>query len=144
MKFILCLSILLLSMFHPISMLISLILFTLFLSIMFYFLFQCSLISLMMILIILGGMLIIFMYMISLCPNKKIQVNIKTTLFMIMASLPISIPIFFMNLEILHITKIYSINFINMLILMMMYLIISLMIISKNLNWINCPIKKFN
>nr|QKN99280.1 NADH dehydrogenase subunit 6 [Dermacentor reticulatus]UZG91622.1 NADH dehydrogenase subunit 6 [Dermacentor reticulatus]UZG91687.1 NADH dehydrogenase subunit 6 [Dermacentor reticulatus]UZG91713.1 NADH dehydrogenase subunit 6 [Dermacentor reticulatus]UZG91726.1 NADH dehydrogenase subunit 6 [Dermacentor reticulatus] len=143
MKLLILLSILCMSMSHPIMMLMSLILLTLFLSMSFYFLFQFSLVSLLMILIILGGMLIIFMYMISLCPNKKIFINIKMIIFSILMTIPIYFPFHMMSFNIINIEKIYSINFTNMLILMMLFLIMSLMIISKNLNWINCPIKKY-
>nr|YP_010329490.1 NADH dehydrogenase subunit 6 [Dermacentor sinicus]UNO54103.1 NADH dehydrogenase subunit 6 [Dermacentor sinicus] len=143
-KMIIMMSILCMSMSNPISMLISLILLTLFLSISFYFLFQFSLISLLMILIILGGMLIIFMYMISLCPNYKIIVNKKMIMFSIFMTSFISFPTYMMNFEMINMSKIYLMNFTNMLIMMMIFLIISLMIISKNLNWINCPIKKYN
>nr|UNO54220.1 NADH dehydrogenase subunit 6 [Dermacentor sinicus]UNO54285.1 NADH dehydrogenase subunit 6 [Dermacentor sinicus] len=143
-KMIIMMSILCMSMSNPISMLISLILLTLFLSISFYFLFQFSLISLLMILIILGGMLIIFMYMISLCPNYKIIVNKKMIMFSIFMTSFITFPTYMMNFEMINISKIYLMNFTNMLIMMMIFLIISLMIISKNLNWINCPIKKYN
>nr|WLD06627.1 NADH dehydrogenase subunit 6 [Dermacentor reticulatus] len=143
MKLLILLSILCMSMSHPIMMLMSLILLTLFLSMSFYFLFQFSLVSLLMILIILGGMLIIFMYMISLCPNKKIFINIKMIIFSIIMTIPIYFPFHMMSFNIINIEKIYSINFTNMLILMMLFLIMSLMIISKNLNWINCPIKKY-
>nr|WRY71144.1 NADH dehydrogenase subunit 6 [Dermacentor reticulatus] len=143
MKLLILLSILCMSMSHPIMMLMSLILLTLFLSMSFYFLFQFSLVSLLMILIILGGMLIIFMYMISLCPNKKIFINIKMIIFSILMTIPIYFPFHMMSFNIINIEKIYSINFTNMLILMMLFLIMSLMIISKNLSWINCPIKKY-
>nr|UXG58629.1 NADH dehydrogenase subunit 6 [Dermacentor albipictus] len=142
-KMIIFLSITFMLMTHPILMLISLILLTLFLAMMFYFFFQMSLISLLMILMILGGMLIIFMYMISLCPNQKIKLNNKLILISILLTIPISIPLTKMNLEIFQINKIYDMFFTNMLVLMMIFLIISLMVISKNLNWINSPIKKF-
>nr|UXG58668.1 NADH dehydrogenase subunit 6 [Dermacentor albipictus] len=142
-KMIIFLSITFMLMTHPILMLISLILLTLFLAMMFYFFFQMSLISLLMILMILGGMLIIFMYMISLCPNQKIKLNNKLILNSILLTIPISIPLTKMNLEIFQINKIYDMFFTNMLVLMMIFLIISLMVISKNLNWINSPIKKF-
>nr|UXG58616.1 NADH dehydrogenase subunit 6 [Dermacentor albipictus]UXG58642.1 NADH dehydrogenase subunit 6 [Dermacentor albipictus]UXG58655.1 NADH dehydrogenase subunit 6 [Dermacentor albipictus] len=142
-KVIIFLSIAFMLMAHPILMLISLILLTLFLAMMFYYFFQMSLISLLMILMILGGMLIIFMYMISLCPNQKIKLNNKLILISILLTIPISIPLAKMNLEIFQINKIYDMLFTNMLILMMNFLIISLMVISKNLNWINSPIKKF-
>nr|UKS08369.1 NADH dehydrogenase subunit 6 [Hyalomma rufipes] len=142
MKLFLILSLICALFFHPIMMLLSLILFTLFLSIMFYNSFQFAFISLMMVLLILGGMLIIFMYMISLCPNSKMNLNIK---LMIM---PFLLFFFVTNLnwekfEFTMIYKIYMMNYLNMMIIMMFFLIMSLMIISKNLKWINAPIKKF-
>nr|YP_010535790.1 NADH dehydrogenase subunit 6 [Rhipicephalus simus]QLD97334.1 NADH dehydrogenase subunit 6 [Rhipicephalus simus]UYB78845.1 NADH dehydrogenase subunit 6 [Rhipicephalus simus] len=142
-KLFIFLSVICLNSFHPIMMLLSLILLTLFLALTFYFIYQFSIISMMMILIILGGMLIIFMYMISLCPNKKMSFHMK--LSVIFTSMLILIPFntFMVKLELININKIYSMNFINMIILMMTFLIVMLMIISKNLSWINAPIKKF-
>nr|QVV23883.1 NADH dehydrogenase subunit 6 [Hyalomma anatolicum] len=142
MKLLLILSLICALLFHPIMMLMSLILFTLFLSIMFYNSFQFAFISLMMILLILGGMLIIFMYMISLCPNKKMNFNIKLMI------IPFMLFFYMVNsnfekFEFTMIYKIYMMNYLNMMIMMMLFLIMSLMIISKNLKWINAPIKKF-
>nr|QRF92805.1 NADH dehydrogenase subunit 6 [Hyalomma marginatum] len=142
MKMFLILSLICALFFHPIMMLLSLILFTLFLSIMFYNSFQFAFISLMMVLLILGGMLIIFMYMISLCPNSKMNLNIKLMIT------PFLLFFFVINLnwekfEFTMIYKIYMMNYLNMMIIMMFFLIMSLMIISKNLKWINAPIKKF-
>nr|YP_010983060.1 NADH dehydrogenase subunit 6 [Rhipicephalus pumilio]WOH23057.1 NADH dehydrogenase subunit 6 [Rhipicephalus pumilio] len=143
-KLFIFMSVICLSSFHPIFMLSSLILLTLFLSLTFYFIYQFSLMSMMMILIILGGMLIIFMYMISLCPNKKmsfygkLSVTFTTTLILIPFNMYMS------KLDLININKIYSVNFVNMIIMMMIFLLLMLMIISKNLKWINAPIKKFN
>lgn len=55
--------------------LISIMLLTLCISLTFYIFSQFSLISLIMILLILGGILIIFMYIVSLSPNNKISLN---------------------------------------------------------------------
>nr|YP_009536318.1 NADH dehydrogenase subunit 6 [Rhipicentor nuttalli]AYN50583.1 NADH dehydrogenase subunit 6 [Rhipicentor nuttalli] len=128
---------------HPMLMLISLIFLSLFLAMIFYFMFQLSLLSLMIILIILGGMLIIFMYMVSLCPNSKMIMNNKMFLISLICIFIMPFSFFYENYNVFHMNKIYLMNFINMLILMMCYLILSLMVISKNLNWINAPIKKF-
>nr|WPS93636.1 NADH dehydrogenase subunit 6 [Rhipicephalus haemaphysaloides] len=136
-------SVICLNSFHPIMMLLSLILLTLFLSLTFYFMYQLSIISMMMILIILGGMLIIFMYMISLCPNKKMGFYGKLSVTFTMMLILIPCEMFMMKMEFNYINKIYSVNFINMIMLMMIFLIIMLTIISKNLSWINAPIKKF-
>nr|YP_010735466.1 NADH dehydrogenase subunit 6 [Rhipicephalus rutilus]WEI30800.1 NADH dehydrogenase subunit 6 [Rhipicephalus rutilus] len=143
-KLLMFTSVICLSSSHPILMLSSLILLTLFLSLLFYFIYQFSLVSMMMILIILGGMLIIFMYMISLCPNKKMSFYKKLSVTFTLMLILIPYKTFMMKLEVININKVYSMNFVNMVILMMVFLIVMLMIISKNLSWINAPIKKFN
>nr|YP_010535803.1 NADH dehydrogenase subunit 6 [Rhipicephalus zambeziensis]QLD97347.1 NADH dehydrogenase subunit 6 [Rhipicephalus zambeziensis]QLD97360.1 NADH dehydrogenase subunit 6 [Rhipicephalus zambeziensis]UYB78858.1 NADH dehydrogenase subunit 6 [Rhipicephalus zambeziensis] len=142
-KFLILSSIICVSSFHPILMLTSLILLTLFLSLAFYFIYQFSIVSLMMVLIILGGMLIIFMYMISLCPNKKMNFSKKLSIIFTCMLIMMPLEMFMVKFELPHINKIYQMNFINMIIMMMIFLIMMLMIISKNLSWINAPIKKF-
>nr|WKW91698.1 NADH dehydrogenase subunit 6 [Rhipicephalus sanguineus] len=144
MKLLIFSSIICLSSSHPILMLSSLILLTLFLALTFYFIYQFSFVSMMMILIILGGMLIIFMYMISLCPNKKMSFYKKLSATFTLLLILIPYNTFMMKLEVININKVYSVNFVNMIILMMTFLIVMLTIISKNLSWINAPIKKFN
>nr|YP_011017339.1 NADH dehydrogenase subunit 6 [Amblyomma naponense]WQF69002.1 NADH dehydrogenase subunit 6 [Amblyomma naponense] len=140
MKMILFISIILISMSHPMTMLISVILLTMLISFIFYELSLNSLIPMIMILLILGGMLILFMYMVSLCPNKKMNFNLKYTFFVIMMYF-ISIPPFFSNFMNKELTKIYSYSFMNMLLLMMVYLLITLTVVMKNLNWISSPMK---
>nr|YP_008999760.1 NADH dehydrogenase subunit 6 [Rhipicephalus geigyi]AGH19765.1 NADH dehydrogenase subunit 6 [Rhipicephalus geigyi] len=142
-NFVMILSIVCISFFHPIMMLLSLILLTLFLAMVFYHCYQFSIMSLMMILIILGGMLIVFMYMISLCPNKKMKFNKKLSVTFVFLLLTTSNKMLMMKLDLVYINKIYLVNFVNMIIVMMIFLILMLMIIAKNLNWINSPIKKF-
>nr|YP_009429111.1 NADH dehydrogenase subunit 6 [Rhipicephalus turanicus]ASW20721.1 NADH dehydrogenase subunit 6 [Rhipicephalus turanicus]UNO54480.1 NADH dehydrogenase subunit 6 [Rhipicephalus turanicus] len=143
-KLLIFMSIICLSSSHPIMMLSSLILLTLFLSLMFYFIYQFSFVSMMMILIILGGMLIIFMYMISLCPNKKMSFYKKLSVTFTLMLILIPYNTFMTKLETININKVYSMNFVNIIILMLIFLIVMLIIISKNLSWINAPIKKFN
>nr|YP_011003033.1 NADH dehydrogenase subunit 6 [Rhipicephalus bursa]WPR15198.1 NADH dehydrogenase subunit 6 [Rhipicephalus bursa] len=142
-KLILFSSIICTSSFHPVTMLLSLILLTLFLALTFYFIYQFSIVSMMMILIILGGMLIIFMYMVSLCPNKKMKFNTKLTVMFTFMLTMISNKMFMMKLDLAYINKIYLMNFVNMIIIMMIFLLLMLMIVAKNLNWVNAPIKKF-
>nr|YP_010535764.1 NADH dehydrogenase subunit 6 [Rhipicephalus evertsi]QLD97269.1 NADH dehydrogenase subunit 6 [Rhipicephalus evertsi]QLD97282.1 NADH dehydrogenase subunit 6 [Rhipicephalus evertsi]UYB78806.1 NADH dehydrogenase subunit 6 [Rhipicephalus evertsi] len=142
-KLILFSSIICVSSFHPIMMLLSLILLTLFLALTFYLIYQFSIMSLMMILVILGGMLIIFMYMVSLCPNKKMGFNKKLTVTFTFLLVMVSNKMFMMKLDLAYINKIYLVNFVNMIIIMMVFLLLMLMIVAKNLNWVNAPIKKF-
>nr|YP_010534088.1 NADH dehydrogenase subunit 6 [Amblyomma sparsum]UXX50183.1 NADH dehydrogenase subunit 6 [Amblyomma nuttalli] len=142
MKMILFFSILLTSMSHPVTMLISVILLTLFISMNFY---NCScnaFFPLILILLILGGMLVIFMYMVSLCPNKKINFNMKN-FFITLVMIFMNFSIIFMPVNKQELMKIYYMPFINMLLLMMIYIIISLLVVMKMLNWISCPMKSF-
>ncbi|KAH7977156.1 hypothetical protein HPB51_029859 (mitochondrion) [Rhipicephalus microplus] len=142
-KIVMFLSIICASVFHPVMMLLTLILLTLFLSMVFYYSYQFSIMSMMMILIILGGMLIIFMYMVSLCPNKKMKFNKKISVTFTFLLTLISYNMYMMKLDLVYINKIYLVNFVNMIIVMMIFLMLMLMIVAKNLNWINAPIKKF-
>nr|QLD96996.1 NADH dehydrogenase subunit 6 [Amblyomma marmoreum] len=142
MKMILFFSILLTSMSHPITMLISVILLTMFISMTFY---NCScnaFFPLILILLILGGMLIIFMYMISLCPNKKFNFN-KKNYFIILVMIFMNFSVIFIQFDKQELMKIYFSPFINMLLIMMVYIIITLMVVMKMLDWISCPMKSF-
>nr|YP_009560381.1 NADH dehydrogenase subunit 6 [Haemaphysalis bancrofti]QAB05948.1 NADH dehydrogenase subunit 6 [Haemaphysalis bancrofti] len=141
MSIIMTMSILFLMMTHPIMMLMSIMLLTLCMALTFYMFSQFSLISLIMILLILGGMLIIFMYMVSLSPNNKISLSWK--MFMIL-------PFFLIFLkwdyqmenfsnEILN--KIYFSGFMNLILLMMIYLIITLIVVLKLTNSKMSPMK---
>lgn len=95
-----------------------------------------------MILLILGGILIIFIYIIRLCPNKKINLNLKIFLiFPFLFILPKNNN--FWKFEILIINKIYTAYYISIIIIIILFLILTLIIVSKNLKWINAPIKKF-
>lgn len=137
------LSIICASIFHPIIILLTLILLTLFLSIIFYYSYQFSIISIIIILIILGGILIIFIYIIRLCPNKKIKFNKKIRVTFTFLLITNSYSMYIMKLELVYINKIYLVNFVNIIIVIIIFLLLILIIVAKNLNWINAPIKKF-
>nr|YP_010329477.1 NADH dehydrogenase subunit 6 [Haemaphysalis colasbelcouri]UNO54012.1 NADH dehydrogenase subunit 6 [Haemaphysalis colasbelcouri] len=140
MKMIMFMSVTLMMMSHPMMMLMSIMLLTLFLSMTFYYCSQLAIVSMIMILLILGGMLVIFMYMISLCPNKKINFN-KNSIIMGLIILMTSKNFFLMKFEISNFIKMYSNNSMNLLLLMMMYLIISLTVVMKISNSNQMPVK---
>uniref|UniRef100_UPI0030FE52E9 NADH dehydrogenase subunit 6 n=1 Tax=Amblyomma limbatum TaxID=591489 RepID=UPI0030FE52E9 len=140
MKFMLILSISMISFNHPMTMLISVIFITLFMSIFFYLNSCNSMFSLILILLILGGMLMIFLYMISLCPNLKIKLD-KKMIFIIFLIFSFKINFMYNNFMNQDLKKIFFFTFMNTIILMMMYLIITLLVVMKNLNWINSPMK---
>nr|YP_010693865.1 NADH dehydrogenase subunit 6 [Haemaphysalis bispinosa]WCD42305.1 NADH dehydrogenase subunit 6 [Haemaphysalis bispinosa] len=138
---IMIMSIFFMMMIHPIMMLMSIMLLTLYMALMFYFFCQFSLVSLIMTLLILGGMLIIFMYMVSLSPNNKISLN-----WMMFSSLPFFF-IFMkweLNMENVKneiLNKMYFSGFMNLVMLMMIYLIITLFIVLKLTNSNMTPMK---
>nr|YP_010329412.1 NADH dehydrogenase subunit 6 [Haemaphysalis campanulata]UNO53843.1 NADH dehydrogenase subunit 6 [Haemaphysalis campanulata] len=141
MLMIVTMSIFFMMMSHPITMLMSIMMLTLYMSLIFYFFSQFSLISLVMILLILGGMLVIFMYMVSLSPNNKISLNWKTIFcFPIFASF-LKLELFFENLQNQLLNKIYFMNYMNMIMLMMMYLILTLIVVMKLTSSSNSPMK---
>nr|QPM99861.1 NADH dehydrogenase subunit 6 [Haemaphysalis flava] len=141
MFIILAMSILFMMMTHPIMMLMSVMMLTLYMSMIFYYISQFSMISLIMILLILGGMLIIFMYMVSLTPNNKISFITKYFSFITVMLLLINIEIQYKSLEHLIFSKIYFYNFMNLIMLMMMYLILSLTVVMKLTNSNMSPMK---
>nr|YP_010535400.1 NADH dehydrogenase subunit 6 [Amblyomma mixtum]UYB77961.1 NADH dehydrogenase subunit 6 [Amblyomma mixtum] len=138
MKFFLMISVMLISMSHPMMMLIAVILLTLFISMLFYMITENSLFPLITILMILGGMMIIFMYIISLCPNKKMNFNFKISVIMFIF-LFLNLNSMFVKIINQNLMKIYFFSFINMVILLMLYLLVTLSVILKNLNWISSP-----
>uniref|UniRef100_UPI0030FE344E NADH dehydrogenase subunit 6 n=1 Tax=Amblyomma postoculatum TaxID=3107720 RepID=UPI0030FE344E len=140
MKLILSLTIFLISFTHPMTMLVSVILLTLFMSLFFYLNSCNSLFSLILVLLILGGMLMIFLYMVSLCPNMKMNFKKKLALFI---PFPILMEINCINSNFFlkDLMKIFFFMFANLIILMMIYLLATLLVVMKNLNWINTPMK---
>nr|YP_010535374.1 NADH dehydrogenase subunit 6 [Amblyomma hebraeum]QLD96944.1 NADH dehydrogenase subunit 6 [Amblyomma hebraeum]QLD96957.1 NADH dehydrogenase subunit 6 [Amblyomma hebraeum]UYB77935.1 NADH dehydrogenase subunit 6 [Amblyomma hebraeum] len=140
MKMLAFISILLMTMSHPVSMLFSIIMLTLLVSLTFYKISTNSLLPLILILLILGGMLVIFLYMVSLCPNKKINFKIKN-FSLTFSFFFFSFYLTFNKVAYLDLMKIYYFPFFNMLLLMMIYLLISLLVVMKMLNWISSPMK---
>lgn len=138
---ILSISILLIIITHPLIMLISVMLLTLYISIIFYLISQFSMISLIIVLLILGGILVIFIYMVRLTPNNKISFNFKilVSIFFILFLLNVEIQI--KNLDIQIFNKIYFTNYINLIMLIIIYLILSLNVVIKLTNSNITPMK---
>nr|YP_011017313.1 NADH dehydrogenase subunit 6 [Amblyomma argentinae]WQF68976.1 NADH dehydrogenase subunit 6 [Amblyomma argentinae] len=140
MKIIFYFSVILISMNHPMLMLLSVIAMTLLISLMFYQNSCNSLLPLILILLVLGGMMIIFMYMVSLCPNKKMQFN-KKIIFLIIFLIFLKFSFIFVKIENQEFFKLYCYPFMNLMIFMLIYLLICLLVVMKLLNWISSPMK---
>nr|YP_009532703.1 NADH dehydrogenase subunit 6 [Haemaphysalis hystricis]AYA73269.1 NADH dehydrogenase subunit 6 [Haemaphysalis hystricis]QPM99874.1 NADH dehydrogenase subunit 6 [Haemaphysalis hystricis]UXX50274.1 NADH dehydrogenase subunit 6 [Haemaphysalis hystricis] len=141
MSMIMAMSIFFMMMTHPIMMLMSIMLLTLFMSMAFYSFSQFSLISLIMILLILGGMLIIFMYMVSLSPNNKISFNWLMFLSAFFLMFIMKLEFHYENIKNEILDKIYFSNFMNLILLMMIYLILTLFVVLKLTNSNMSPMK---
>lgn len=128
-------------MTHPIIILMSVIILTLYMAIIFYHISQFSIISLIIILLILGGILIIFIYIVRLTPNNKILFNYKIIFVTAMILIFINIEIQYKTLEHLILNKIYFHSFLNLIILIIIYLILSLTVVIKLTNSNIRPIK---
>nr|YP_010535438.1 NADH dehydrogenase subunit 6 [Ixodes pacificus]UYB78090.1 NADH dehydrogenase subunit 6 [Ixodes pacificus]UYB78103.1 NADH dehydrogenase subunit 6 [Ixodes pacificus]WKW95287.1 NADH dehydrogenase subunit 6 [Ixodes pacificus] len=115
---------------HPMYMLMSIIFITLMMSIMIYKSIKMMWIPLILILLILGGMLILFLYIISLIPNKKLSVNKKISMFMIFMLL--SFPSFKkLEISFLFMNSNFFPSSMNMMMFMMIYLIMTLIVVMK-------------
>nr|YP_011021629.1 NADH dehydrogenase subunit 6 [Paraschizogynium plumachela]WQM21760.1 NADH dehydrogenase subunit 6 [Paraschizogynium plumachela] len=142
MKLLMILSIMFYSSFHPIFLIMLLILITLIISFMLIFLLKNSWLSLILIIIILGGMLMLFMYIASLTPNELLVKN------KILYTIP---PLIFMNVP--NIMKLNSSMSPNMLINMfdfitnlncimtLTYLLLTLLSVMFIIKNINAPIR---
>nr|YP_010937304.1 NADH dehydrogenase subunit 6 [Ixodes kohlsi]WKW95300.1 NADH dehydrogenase subunit 6 [Ixodes kohlsi]WKW95313.1 NADH dehydrogenase subunit 6 [Ixodes kohlsi] len=128
---------------HPMFMLMSIIVVTLLLSFSIMKYMKMMWISLILILLVLGGMLILFLYMISLIPNKKLNINKKNIFFIILIFLSLKMN-FKMDLTFLFMNSLFFQSSMNMIIFMMTYLLITLMVIMKIMISSNSPLKLNN
>nr|YP_010535529.1 NADH dehydrogenase subunit 6 [Ornithodoros erraticus]UYB78285.1 NADH dehydrogenase subunit 6 [Ornithodoros erraticus]UYB78298.1 NADH dehydrogenase subunit 6 [Ornithodoros erraticus] len=142
MKLLLILATLFLSSLHPISMLMIMISTTIYLTLMIYMVMKHSWLSLIITLLMLGGLLVIFLYITSLTPNKKFILSKK----MFFALMPLSLLInfnnsFYTNFSNLTTLSIFDIDKTPMLFLMLIYLLLTLLVIMKMINSMLSPLK---
>nr|YP_010535737.1 NADH dehydrogenase subunit 6 [Ornithodoros asperus]UYB78753.1 NADH dehydrogenase subunit 6 [Ornithodoros asperus]UYB78766.1 NADH dehydrogenase subunit 6 [Ornithodoros asperus] len=143
MKLLIIFSTLFISSLHPISMIMIMIMTALLLVFFMYLILKFSWFPLITTLLLLGGLLVIFLYITSLTPNKKFNFKkllllpFPIYLFHIMyMKLPILIPMNPAKLEFIFM-KFFN----NMLILMMFYLLVTLMAIMNLIQTNLAPIK---
>nr|UNO53738.1 NADH dehydrogenase subunit 6 [Ixodes ovatus] len=128
---------------HPMSMLLSIIMSTIIISFLISKYIKMAWISLILILLVLGGMLILFLYIISLIPNKKMNAN-KKLLAMFLVFLITFKTNWFFNTSFFSMNSIFFLSSMNFMLFMMMYLLISLMIVMKIMKSSNSPLKLNN
>nr|YP_010937265.1 NADH dehydrogenase subunit 6 [Ixodes loricatus]WKW95222.1 NADH dehydrogenase subunit 6 [Ixodes loricatus] len=128
---------------HPMFMLIVIIMTTLVMSVMIFNLTKISWISLILILLVLGGMLILFLYMISLIPNKKMTLN-KKFIFLLLASMISFQYIPYSEVYFPLAKSLFFYSSMNFIMFMMIYLLITLMIVMNIMSSSKAPMKLFN
>nr|UZN43722.1 NADH dehydrogenase subunit 6 [Ixodes ovatus]UZN43735.1 NADH dehydrogenase subunit 6 [Ixodes ovatus]UZN43748.1 NADH dehydrogenase subunit 6 [Ixodes ovatus] len=128
---------------HPMSMLLSIIMTTIFMSFLILKFLKITWMSLILILLVLGGMLVLFLYIISLIPNKKMFINKKWAIFFLifLTTFKMNWPI---NSSTYFINSIFYPSSMGFMIFMMIYLLISLMIVMKIMISSNSPLKLNN
>nr|YP_009536343.1 NADH dehydrogenase subunit 6 [Ornithodoros tholozani]AYN50608.1 NADH dehydrogenase subunit 6 [Ornithodoros tholozani] len=143
MKILILLSTLFISSLHPVSMIMVMIMTTLLLILLMYLSLKFSWFPLIITLLMLGGLLVIFLYITSLTPNKKFNFKkiflLPFPIFMLfIANMQSSIltPMNLPKLEMIFM-KFYNI----MLIFMMFYLLLTLMAIMSLIQTNLAPIK---
>lgn len=96
-------------------------------------------IPLILILLILGGIFILFLYIIRLIPNKKLTFNKKIIILIIF--LLISFPLFKISeISFLFINSNFFHSSINIIIFIIIYLIITLIVVIKLITSSNAPL----
>nr|YP_010937278.1 NADH dehydrogenase subunit 6 [Ixodes anatis]WKW95235.1 NADH dehydrogenase subunit 6 [Ixodes anatis] len=140
-------NILILSFFlfnHPMTMLFTIITTTLVISFTILKFLKYMWLSLLLILLILGGMLILFLYMISLIPNKKMI--LKKKMFWLL-SISLLIRFNFSNYFSLTMNKMFVL-FLNpsmsWLLFMMMYLLLTLIVVMMIIISSKAPMKLYS
>nr|YP_009000474.1 NADH dehydrogenase subunit 6 [Ornithodoros brasiliensis]AHF21688.1 NADH dehydrogenase subunit 6 [Ornithodoros brasiliensis]QZP40891.1 NADH dehydrogenase subunit 6 [Ornithodoros brasiliensis] len=142
MKLMLLISTWFISSSHPLSMIMTMILATLYINIIMYTVMKHSWFPLIITLLMLGGLLVIFLYITSLTPNKKFSFNKKILLI-------IPVMIFFTKFNNLFFHSNYSVQTNNifsktsttMLIFLLMYLMITLISIMMIIKSSMAPLK---
>nr|YP_009527968.1 NADH dehydrogenase subunit 6 [Ornithodoros sonrai]AYN50621.1 NADH dehydrogenase subunit 6 [Ornithodoros sonrai] len=141
MKLLLLLSTLFLSSLHPISMLMIMISTTIYLMLIIYMMMKHSWLSLIITLLMLGGLLVIFLYITSLTPNKKFILSNKFFMFIPLIILIDSNTPLYTNFSNLMISSIFNIDKTPILFFMLTYLLLTLLVIMKMINSMLSPLK---
>nr|YP_009000461.1 NADH dehydrogenase subunit 6 [Ornithodoros rostratus]AHF21675.1 NADH dehydrogenase subunit 6 [Ornithodoros rostratus] len=142
MKLILISSMSFISSLHPISMIMIMMLTTMYMSIIMYMIMKSSWLPLIIMLLMLGGLLVLFLYITSLTPNKKFIFK-KLPLFMTIFLLP------FLKMENklisnkfnLDMTNLFNMETMTMMIFTLIYLLISLIAIMLIIKSSMTPLK---
>nr|YP_009480277.1 NADH dehydrogenase subunit 6 [Navis striatus]AIZ58463.1 NADH dehydrogenase subunit 6 [Navis striatus]AIZ58476.1 NADH dehydrogenase subunit 6 [Navis striatus]QLD97047.1 NADH dehydrogenase subunit 6 [Navis striatus] len=144
MKFMVLISLFFLLSTHPLTMIFLLVIITFLTAFMMYLTMKSTWFSLILILLILGGMLVLFIYITSLTPNQKFTLNKKNIFLLLLPML------MHMNNKMqLTFSKenIYMYNMNNnslLLIFITTYLLITLIAIMKLINSTKGPLRLSN
>nr|AMX74130.1 NADH dehydrogenase subunit 6 [Navis striatus] len=144
MKFMVLISLFFLLSTHPLTMIFLLVIITFLTAFMMYLTMKSTWFSLILILLILGGMLVLFIYITSLTPNQKFTLN-KKNIFLLL------LPMLMQMNNKMQLTfskeNIYMYNMNNnslLLIFITTYLLITLIAIMKLINSTKGPLRLSN
>nr|YP_007026378.1 NADH dehydrogenase subunit 6 [Argas africolumbae]AFV32075.1 NADH dehydrogenase subunit 6 [Argas africolumbae]UYL27194.1 NADH dehydrogenase subunit 6 [Argas africolumbae] len=143
MKISMLISIFFFMSLHPLTMLIMLILMTLNIITIVYLSTNTTWIPMILILLILGGMLVLFIYITSVTPNKKFSFK-KQSIFMVMPSLMFSTNMVYLNFSQTSILLFNMDKNSFLLIFITIYLLITLIAIMKLINSSTAPLRLSN
>nr|YP_010274454.1 NADH dehydrogenase subunit 6 [Ricania fumosa]UJT96898.1 NADH dehydrogenase subunit 6 [Ricania fumosa] len=158
-KMIMLTSMITMTMKHPVSMGSMLMIQTILLSNMMFKESEYSWFAYILFITIIGGMMIMFMYMASIASNEKFETSIKQTIiFTTMITMTMIMYKEFsmekmnkmvltkfktmQNLEISHTTKFFNLNKMNITILMMMTLLLTMIVVTNISSTFEGPLKK--
>nr|AIZ58437.1 NADH dehydrogenase subunit 6 [Argas africolumbae] len=143
MKISMLISIFFFMSLHPLTMLIMLILMTLNIITIVYLSTKTTWIPMILILLILGGMLVLFIYITSVTPNKKFSFK-KQSILMVMPFLMFSTNMVYLNFSQTSILLFNMDKNSFLLIFITIYLLITLIAIMKLINSSTAPIRLSN
>nr|YP_011017069.1 NADH dehydrogenase subunit 6 [Saldoida armata]WQB61747.1 NADH dehydrogenase subunit 6 [Saldoida armata] len=147
---------------HPLSMGITLIAQTLLVSVMTGMMMNSFWFSYMLLMIVLSGMLVLFVYMASIASNEKFKSSVKNTKMMMISitiiiiwSVMIDVVIknninmekicpFMENEQTNMLSKMFSTQNMKMTLMMILYLLFTMIVVSYNTNIFEGPMRKTN
>nr|YP_010535698.1 NADH dehydrogenase subunit 6 [Alectorobius rudis]UYB78623.1 NADH dehydrogenase subunit 6 [Alectorobius rudis] len=139
MKFMIILPILFMSSHHPISMIIFMVITMITMNMLMYISLKHSWFIMIFILLILGGLLVVFLYITSLSPNKKFFINKKIIMLTPILMTP---SIQFLKISNNHSqTHLFMTESMTMMTFTLLFLIITLMVITSIIKTNLAPIK---
>nr|YP_009694530.1 NADH dehydrogenase subunit 6 [Eurydema qinlingensis]QEI26515.1 NADH dehydrogenase subunit 6 [Eurydema qinlingensis] len=154
MSFMIMISLILLFLNHPLSMGLILIMQTLITSMIIGYLMESFLFSYIIIIIMLSGALVLFIYMASVASNEKFKMSFNMMTMMIIFMLFIYTMLYYLNMmyfnnnlminDQISLIKIFNMMTAKMTLMMIIYLLLTMIIVSNNAKVYEGPLRMKN